>query len=240
MTPDLTKTPQKKHEASSVHSLLQQAQDILIDLGTALKEGEKIWLQLKQDNPHIEQASTQHWRENSSKYWLHGATDVFESNELERWLFTHVELPQLAQQKASYLIGCWKKRINENKKCGHCYSDDRKFIVRSKRGETLIVFIIRMMIGTEKHGKGHKTTWRALKSFLHFLREAYPSQVAFLEQIFPKDMDVVHSRIVRKIPSEVYPIPLETAGDIIRELAAMCTKGRPDAQLGFAETLGFC
>lgn len=241
MKPDLIKPQQKKRKTSSAPSFLQQAQDVLIDLTKALQKKKKAWLQIRKDNPHFEEVSEEYWREKSSRCWLHGATELSESNELDQWLHTNVGRSKLFQKRTSYLIGLWNKSMKKKGVWGHSYTDNRKFFVKSKMGETLICFIIRMATETESIGKGHKTTWRALKSFLHFLRETYPQEeVAFIEHIFPEEMDVVHNRIIRKIPSEFYPIPLETAGDIIQELTAMCTEGRPDAQLGLAETLGFC
>jgi len=231
----------KTNWTETVTNLLEQAKGVLTDLESALEIKKSGWLQVRKDNPDFEPVSEENWREKSSRCWLHGATHIFETNEMDQWLFVRVDPSKLAQKKVSPLIGLWKKRISEKGPWGHYYSDDPRFNLKSKKNETLIEFIVRMARQTEELGKGHGIAWRALKSFLSFLRSTYPQEeVAFIEQIFPLEMDVFYGRIIRKIPPEVYPIPLETAGDIIHELAIMCSNCRPDAQLGLLETLGFC
>ncbi len=40
------------------------------------------WERTATDNPHFEQVSSEHWQEKYCRMWLHGATDVWECNEL--------------------------------------------------------------------------------------------------------------------------------------------------------------
>jgi hypothetical protein len=47
----------------------------------AIKAG---WDQMAADNPNFEQLSPQYWQEKFYRMWIHGATDVWECNELER------------------------------------------------------------------------------------------------------------------------------------------------------------
>lgn len=222
-------------------SLLEQTKEILIDLNNDLEKMKNIWSEIRTNNPTFEQVSHEQWREKSSRCWLHGGTKKIETDYLDQWLIQKVELSKLAHGGVRPLIVSWKKRMNEKGPMGHYYADDVKFTIKSKKDETLLNFIIRMARNTEEFGKGHRLSWRALKSFLSFLRETRDQkEVAFIEQIFPVDMDVAHGRIIRKIPPEVYSIPLETAGDIILELAIMCRECRPNAFHGLAETLGLC
>lgn len=93
----------------------------------------------------------------------------------------------------------------------------------------------------ENEGKGHPLEWRALKSFLGFIRKTYPvNEVAFIEHIFPKKMDLHFGKIIRIIPPAAYPIPEKTAAEILIELAQRCHNGRPDTRLTAAESLGLC
>lgn len=101
-------------------------------------------------------------------------------------------------------------------------------------------YIDRIAILVEKEGKGARLEWRALKSFLAYLRKIANEEIAIIEQIFPQKMDVHYGRIVRKIAPEVYPIPQEIARDILCELAQMATKGRPNSLLSALESLGLC
>jgi hypothetical protein len=79
---------------------------------------------------------------------------------------------------------------------------------------------------------------RALKSFLGFIRKQYPSeQVAFIEHIFPQNMDLHFGRIIRLITPEAYPVPEKIAAEIVIALAQKCRNGRIDARHTALEAL---
>lgn len=219
---------------------LEEAKEILIEFEDALEKKKRIWLQVRKGDLNSKEAS-EGWKEKSSRCWLHGATNIFEANKLEEWIFTKPELTKIAQKKANIFIKLWRKIIKEKSPYGYYYADDPKFNLKSKKDETLMSFIIRMAIKTEKKGKRHKIKWRALKSFLKILREKYSKEeIAFIEQIFPKNMDIRCRKIIRKILLKVYPISIEMTGDIIKTLSIMCKESRRNAQHGLAETLGLC
>jgi len=90
----------------------------------------------------------------------------------------------------------------------------------------------------EEEGPRARLEWRALKSFLSYLRNISLEEIAFIEQIFPQKMDVTHGRIIRKIAPEVPSIPEEVAGTVLMGLAHRCRFGRRNAQLIAAESLG--
>lgn len=220
---------------------LEAAKAILTDLEMALNEKREIWLNIKNDNPDFEQLSDEHWRDTYCRCWLHGGTELFEIIELEQWIYHKVSLSKLAKEEVRPLIKAWKKRNNEKEPWGTYYSDDPNFTVKCLQQETLAEFIVRRARRAEGKGKGHRLAWRALKSFLCFLQETQDqTEIAFIEQIFPKKMDLKHGHIIRKIPAEVYPIPFQQAGDLICTLAKLCKTSRRDAQHGIAETLGLC
>lgn len=222
-------------------ALLEQAMAILDELENSLNKKRDIWLSIRNDNPNFEQLSEKEWRDTSSRSWLHGGIKIFETNELESWLYQKVELSNLAKSKANKLISAWRKRNNEKGLWGTYYSNDPKFNLKAFSGETLVDFIVRKARYTEEKGKGHRLSWRALKSFLCFLQETQKqTEIAFIEHIFPQKMDLAHGRIIRKVPPEVYPIPFQQAGDLIYTLATLCRTSRRDAQVGIAETLGLC
>lgn len=229
-----------QQESLKVDSLAQ-AKAVIIDLEAALEEKNKGWLEVRQDNPEFEQVNEENCREKTSNFLLHGATDIFESNELSTWLHISLPLSKLAQTKASKHIEAWEMVMESKGPWGHYYADDPRFFIKSEKNETLLNFIIQMAVKTEIFGKGDRIEWRALKSFLGYLRGTYPKEeVAFIEQIFPSDMDVFYNRIIRKIPREVYPIPLQVAGDIIQGFMTLCKDSRPNAQHSFVEALGLC
>ena len=222
---------------------------LLDDFETDLLKIRAIWRQIEIDNPSFDQVSEKNWQEKCARMWLHGATKVAECNELERWLFDHPPLTATAQIQARKVYRSWRKWLETKGPCeedfgprGAYYVEFDEFqIPNPQKDELLIHFVIRLAQSVENDGKGHRLEWRALKSFLNFIRKTYPvEEVAFIEHIFPKKMDVRPGLIIRKIALEVPSIPEETAAKILVELAKNCQFGRRNAQLTAAESLGLC
>jgi hypothetical protein len=173
--------------------------------------------------------------------WLHGGTSIRECNQLERWLVTSPPLSKTAQIPAMKVYRKWKKSRETKGEWGAYYEDCKKFrIPTPKNGEWLIDFVVRLTLLTKEAGKGHHLEWRALKSFLDFIRTSFSTEeAAFIEHIFPKKMDLYFGEIIRIIPSEAYPIPEKVASELIIELAQRCRNHRRlDARLTAAESLG--
>jgi hypothetical protein len=217
-------------------------------------------------SPAFEQVYPEHWQEKHCRMWLHGATKVYERNELERWLYGNLPATETAQSSALDVYKAWRKWLKiagipkfktcpiYDKKTGSWreieskeledtyYAEDNRFdIKKPAKDETLLSFIVRLARSIEDGGKGHPLEWRALKSFLDFIRKQYPfEQVAFIEHIFPKKMDLHYGKIIRLIPQEAYPIPEKTAAEILIEFARRCRNGRPDSRHTAAEGLALC
>lgn len=113
---------------------------------------------------------------------LHGATDIFESNALSTWLHVYPPLSKLAQTKASKYIKAWEMVMESKGPWGHYYADDPRYFIKSEKNETLLNFIIQMATKTEILGKGDRIEWRALKSFLSYLRKTYPKEEVVNQQ----------------------------------------------------------
>jgi hypothetical protein len=223
------------------HDGIEEAQNILIDLKNNLEVSRKIWLSLEKDNPHIDELSLEKWNK-EARCWLHGATDLMESNELERWLFDHPPLSNTACGKATKYIKYWKEwlEIEPKGKPRYYTPDFDEFRLEDPlKNERLYEYLHRIAILKERKGKRDPLRWRALKSFLNYLRNLPTPEVAFIEQIFPEKMDV-KGRIIRKIQPQVYPISVEIAGKILYKLAEIAINGRTNSQLTALEALGLC
>lgn len=201
-----------------------------------------IWKQIEIDNPGFDPISEENWEKKHAKMWLHGATKVQDCHELERWLLDSPPLTATAQILASKVYRAWKKWLEATGPFGAYYVDFSEFeILMPHKDEQLIHFVIRLARSVEDDGTGHRLQWRATKSFLSFIRKSYPvEEVAFVEHIFPKKMDIHFGKIIRIISPEAYPIPEKTASEILIALAHRCRNGRPDARLTAAESLGLC
>ena len=214
-----------------------EAQTIIEDLQQAITKNKQIRDGIKKNNPDWEQLSDAHWEEKKSRCWLHGATEIFETNELERWLFETPPLSDTAKESASKCVKCWIEWLNQSDAFYDEHSKNFE-LENPEEGEILRDYVLRMAILVEKGGKGDRLKWRALKSFLAYLRNIAPEEIAFIEQIFPKKMDLHFNSIIRKISPEVYPISQEVTSDILCELAQLATKGRPNSLLSALEALG--
>jgi hypothetical protein len=217
---------------------IEEAQNIILDLESDILRHKNIWTQIEADNPGWDQLSDENWQIKQARCWIHGATDLSESNELEKWLFDKPPLSDTAKEKASKCIKYWKQWLKQQ---DAYYRDFEEFELETPlEDEILRDYIVRISILVEEEGKGARLEWRALKSFLAYMRKIAPEEIAFIEQVFPQKMDIYYGRIIRKITPEVYPIPQEIAYNILYELARMATKGRSNAILSALESLGLC
>lgn len=176
------------------------------------------WLEVRKDNPHFEEVSDEHWREKSAKCLLHGATEIFEANELDKWLSIFFEPSRLTQRKASYLIGIWKKWMNEKGSWGHYYADDSNFVIKSKKSKTLINFIIRMAIEAEKNGKGHRSTLK--KKFQINSKLGVIFLIRYCDNIDERERAqaaILNDYLSQGNPRPDYRLSIQDAGDTQKE-----------------------
>lgn len=213
-----------------------EIQSIIEDLITSIDQVKEVWNGIRKDNPDFEQVSEDSWTSKEARLWMHGETKTLEAMELERWLFVELPISQTAKSIAMDNYLAWGDHLRED----GSYED---FIVhdlpKPQEEETLSDYIINLSRRVEENGWETKEQKLALHSFLHFLREDYHQEdIAFIEHIFPKKMDLRADRIIRKVPQQIYPISHEIAGAIIKELAYQCCSGRENARHHAGEALG--
>lgn len=212
-----------------------EMKDIIEDLITNIDGVKESWRLIRKDNPDFEQVSEKNWETKESLLWIHGETKTFEITELERWLYREPPLSQTAMSDANDNYLAWIDHIRED----GTYSEfDSNNLPKPEGKEPLSDYIIRLSKTVEEKGWGTKKELRALKSFLHFLREDYHQEdIAFIEHIFPKKIELRGGRIIRKVPPQVHAIPVEVAGDIIKKLAYRCAYGRQNSRDNAGEAL---
>lgn len=217
---------------------LEEAKSMLNDLENDLKELEAFYNQVRIDNPCFSPVSNQEWERKKACCWIHGATELHETNELERWLFDNPPLSDFAKENATECVRCWREWLEIK----DAYYEPFEAFEFEKpfEEETLREFLLRMARKVQEEGKGARLEWRALKSFLSYLRKMPQEGIAFIEQIFPQKMGFSGDQIIRKIAPEVYSIPYEIAARILLELARQCRFSRTNAQLAAVESLGLC
>lgn len=226
-----------------MRKVLDEINELLVEFEMELLKIRAFWRQVEIDNPNFEQVSEENWQEKHAKMWLHGGTTVQDCNRLERWLNDFPSLTETAQIPAIKVYLSWRKWLETKGPLGAYYVDFNEFKVpKPVKEELLIDFIFLLARFVEDCGKRHRLEWRALKSFLDFIRKSYPlEEVAFIEHIFPKKMNIYFGKIVRINPREAYSIPEKTASEILIELAQRCRNHRRlDARLTAAESLGLC
>jgi hypothetical protein len=221
-----------------MHKHLDKIQYLLDEFEEDLSKRRSIWQQTKEKYPDVEE----NWQEKHARMWLHGATLVNECNELERWLYGYPPATTMANSSAHNIYESWRDWLEKQGPFGAYYVDFQEFeIIEPQDQETLMEFITRLAQTIQDKGKWHRLRWRALRSFLGFIRQHYPKeQVAFIEHIFPQKMDLYYGRIRRLISAEAYPIPEKTAAEILIEFARRCRNGRPDVRHAAAEAMAMC
>jgi len=66
-----------------VNDPLKEAQEILNDLEKDLTKIRALWKQFDIDNPGFDPISEEHLKTKCARSWLHGATEILETNQLE-------------------------------------------------------------------------------------------------------------------------------------------------------------
>lgn len=213
----------------------KELQSIIEELIAYIGHVKEIWNVIRKDNPDFEQVSEESWTSKEARLWMHGATNTHEAMELERWLFVEPPNSQTAKSIAMDNYLAWGDHLRED----GSYNDFRQHdLTEPQENEPLVEYIINLSRVIEENGWETKRQKLALHSFLHFLREDYQQEdIAFIEHIFPKKMDIKGRRVIRKTPPQIHPIPHELAGTIIKTLAYQCCYGRTNARHHAGEAL---
>lgn len=86
---------------------------IIEDLLQAIAKKKQIRDGIKQLNPEWEQLSDENWKRQEACCWIHGATDTYESIELEKWLYHYPPLSITQNSKAVNHYKEWEEFISE-------------------------------------------------------------------------------------------------------------------------------
>ena len=168
--------------------------------------------QLNPDTPFDEDD----WQKICAKGWIYCTSYVGELTQLDQWHCEQPTLSETAKESAEHCIECWKKYMDIK---DTYYSDFENFNVDEPiEDEVLNDYLTRIATTKEPGGKGERLHWRALKSFLSYMRNLVPEERAFIEQIFPEKMDIFDEKIIRKIAQETYPISEQLVKDILIRL----------------------
>lgn len=239
---------------------------LLDEFEAEIAQERSFWKEVRENNPGFEPVSEESCQEKITHMWFHGETETFKCYELERWLYGDPPATKIAQSPALSLYKAWRKWLkiagipkfttccdydkktrsyrevkSEEPSDMYYVADERFDIEKPSKDETLLNYIVRLARSVEEDGQGHRLEFRALKSFVDFIRKNHTTkQVAFLEQIFPQRMKLHGGRIIRLLPLEAYPIPEKTAAEILIELAHRVRSGRQDARHTAMESLALC
>jgi len=149
--------------------LLDEACEVLDDFENEVAGIRTFYRQTAADNLNFEPVLPDGWQEKYYRMWLHGATDVWERNELERWLTDYPPATAIANSPAKKIYDAWRKwlpvagrvkvikvLVCDKKSRGYVeketqdpsaafYAEHDKFeIPEPPIGETLYDFIIRL------------------------------------------------------------------------------------------------
>ncbi len=206
---------------------LAKIKEIINDLQNGIDRKKQIRDQIVQDNPGLQESPAEKWKKEKSRCLIHAATDVWELIELE-CRHPYPPLSEMAGMNAKECVAYWREWLEQTEAYYEPFEDFE--FDEPLKNETLREFIIRMVETVEAEGIDSRLEWRALKSFLNYLRQINHKEWAFIEHLFPKKMDIFDKRIIRKVPPEIYPISEILVGKIIQELMNMTLNDRPNAQ----------
>jgi len=247
---------------------LNEIMNILSQFQKKLEQKQHFFETTRSLNPNFEPVSEKSCREELARCWIYGTDTV--------GTILGAPLPKISyhsetsQTLASKHYTTWQKSIEKNAAPDTQYTEyflnveefGSYHLDEPKSGETLYDYILRLRDIIENSVKIHFLWERGFSSFLYHLRKTISEkQIAFLELIFPEDMEIRKSTscnavqtgkftweieetpthlIARKISPCRFPIYICTSADIMRELANTVLHGRQNAKLTAAESLGLC
>ena len=196
-----------------MNSGLDEACAILEDFEKEIAGIKANWEQIAADNPNFEQVSSENWQEKHWRMWLHGATDVWERNELERWLTDYPPSTTIANSPAKEICDAWRSWLNiagpvkvekvldyDKKSRGYVeresqqpseafYAEHDKFeIQKPLNGETLCEFIVRLARSFEDAHDRHQKCERKEHEIGNWLEErALKSFLDFTRTSYPTE-----------------------------------------------------
>jgi hypothetical protein len=91
---------------------LNEIRNILDAFEEKIARTQTIWEELRELNPDFEQVSSENWQEKYYRMWLHGTTEVYECNELERWLYGDPSNTEIASSLAQDAHDAWRDWYN--------------------------------------------------------------------------------------------------------------------------------
>lgn len=192
-------------------SPLDEACAILDEFEKKIADKKAHWERIAEDNPDFEQLSPERWAEKVNRMWLHGATDVRECNELERWLTEYPATTALANSSAWEIHNAWRaelpvsggmkvqKVLDYDKNIGGYiekesqetsaafYAEDDRFeIIEPLEGETLFAFTARLAQLLEEQYTKQQKRERKERKFGDWLEErAIKSFLDFIRTKYP-------------------------------------------------------
>lgn len=214
-----------------------QARQALIELENAISRRKKTRETLCSYLPFQEECNEDQWDQLSARCWIYATPhpeEYLEQIGNIPWSSPHL----CSQLEASIALEHWIEHLSE---IGDYFEFSPHALPNPDEQESLGRYIVRL---EEMSTAGHlasKSDYRALHSFLHFLRQKYPDEkIAFLEQILPAKHSIYHGVIKRLITNQERPLSVEIAGAILKALVQRSIQGRPNARHNFAEALALC
>lgn len=194
-------------------SFLEEACAILDDFEKKVAGIKTFYEQTAADNPHFESVSPESWQEKYYRMWLHGATDVWECNELERWLTDYPPSMAIANSSAKKICDAWRSWLNvagpvkiekildydkksrnfierESQKASETfYAEHDKFEIQEPLArESLYDFIVRLARSFEAQHDEHQKNERKERKIGDWLEErALKSFLDFVRKNYPSE-----------------------------------------------------
>lgn len=192
---------------------LDEACGIIDDFENEISSIRTFCRQTAADNLNFEPVLPESWQEKYYRMWIHGATDVWERNELERWLMDYPPSTIIANSPAKEICDSWRdwlpiagpvkvQKILDYDKKSHSYveretqgvseafyAEDGRFeIPEPLKKESLFAFIGRLARWFEKAYDARQKRERKARKLGDWLEErALKSFLDFVRKNYPTE-----------------------------------------------------
>ncbi|MGE4574512.1 hypothetical protein [Parachlamydia sp.] len=206
---------------------IENAKALLVDFREDLIRKKLEWKSFNGESvdPHLIQSEQFPWEREEAYSWMYFDANVYRLRSSERINRIVSESPLIKIYSAPA-----KKYYSEWQKLEKDVYYRKNIIPQPTGNESILAYLQELFDLTKKDGS-ERNWWQSLRSFLAFVRNSFAKeQQGFLESLFPREMELMEEKLIRKIKKQVYPIDIVFASKIIQALITASLEEKVEAK----------
>lgn len=206
---------------------IENAKALLMDFQQDLIRKKQEWKFFNGESidPRLIQSQQNPWEREEAYSWMHFDANIYRLRSSERINGPVSESPLIkiySESAAKYYLE-WQRLEKD--------IFYRKNTIPLPTGDESILAYLQELFGLTTKNESKRNWWQSLRSFLAFVRKSLAKeQQGFLESIFPREMELIDEKLIRKIKKQVYPIDIIFASNIVQTLVTASLGEKTEAK----------